>query len=364
MKTKKLYQMKLSLHRKTVLYIGVLILIITGCQPKWSIDNPYADVDWSMDKQYKANFHTHTTRSDGRMNPHSVVDKYHELGYSILAITDHNKVTYPWTSFSEMEVNDASKKRLEKEELEESSLDYENREPLKLGMLSIQGNELSHHHHIGSYFSDHNDTQTVEESLKATVAKNGLLMFNHPGRYTRDNSEVYTLDWYVDFLQKYDHLIGIEIYNQGDRYPNDRELYDAVLSRTMPNRPVWAYSNDDMHHSAKLGYNWNLMLLPELTEEWVRKGMQQGRSFYVHAPLGHNGSKLPEIREVRVNNRKGLIEINAVGHDSIRWISNGVVVHRGSRLLLKDQHEIEKYVRAEIYGSDNFVMGTQPFGIR
>lgn len=364
MKKTSIYQMKLYHNYQPVLLTGVLILIIAGCQPKWNIQDPYAEVDWNNHEWYKANFHTHTTCSDGRMNPHTVVDKYYELGYSILALTDHNNVTYPWTSFSEMEASDASLKRLENEELEESDVEYEDRDPQKMGMLAIQGNELSRHHHMGSYFSNHNDTKTEEESLKATAAKNGLVMFNHPGRYTRRDSVKYSVDWYVDFLQRYNHLIGIEIYNQGDRYPNDRELYDAILSRMMPDRPVWAYSNDDMHHSGTLGQNWNLMVLPELTEEWVRKGMQQGRSFYIYSPSGHNGPELPQIQEVKVNNRKGLIEINAIGYDSIRWISDGEVVHRGGQLLLKDQYGIEKYVRAEIFGPGNSIIGTQPFGIR
>jgi hypothetical protein len=73
---------------------------------------------------------------------------------------------------------------------------------------------------------------------------------------------------------------------------------------------------------------------------------------------------LPEIQEITVNSRKGLIEVNVTGHDSIRWISGGEVVYRGTQLLLKENPEVEKYVRAEIYGPGEVVMGTQPFGIR
>jgi len=350
------------------LVLFLIPVLLVGCQPWWDIQNPYAGVDWNNDHRYKANFHTHTTHSDGRMNPQTVVDKYHELGYKILAITDHNEVTYPWTSFAEMEASEGSYKRLEKDQLEEKEIGYENRDPKQLGMLAIQGNELSKHHHMGSFFNDHNGTETEEESLKAVAAKNGFTMLFHPGRYTGREPGKYNTDWYISLLKRYNHLIGIEIYNQGDRYsnprPTPRELYDAILSQMMPERPVWAYSNDDMHHGAKLGRNWNVLLLPELTEAWVRNGMREGRSFYVYSPLGHNGIELPQINEIIVKNRKGLIEMDVTGHDSIRWISEGEIIHLGEKLLFKEIPNIGNYVRAEIFGAGNSIVGTQPFGLK
>ena len=349
---------------KIILFSSFFILILSGCQQQWDIQNPYADVDWNNHNRFKANFHTHTTRSDGRMNPQTVVDKYHSLGYKVLAITDHNQVTYPWTSFADMKASSVSYQRLEEGQLEEDEIVLENRDPQQLGMFAIEANELSRHHDMGSYFTNHNGTVTEEESLEATAARNGLLMFNHPGRYTDRNPEIYTTDWYVNLLEKYKHIVGIEIYNQGDRYPHDRKLYDAILTQMMPDRQVWAYSNDDMHHSSTLGRNWNVMLLPELNEEWVRRGMMEGRSYFVYAPLGHEGPELPTINEIITDNRKGFIEINVTGHDSVRWIYGGNVVLRGESILLGELDENTTYVRAEIFGPGNSITGTQPFGIK
>ena len=42
---------------------------------------------------YRANFHLHTTRSDGRRTPEEAAKLYKSMGYDILAITDHRKVT-------------------------------------------------------------------------------------------------------------------------------------------------------------------------------------------------------------------------------------------------------------------------------
>lgn len=42
---------------------------------------------------YKANFHLHTTNSDGRRGPDEAIALYREHGYDVLAITDHWKIT-------------------------------------------------------------------------------------------------------------------------------------------------------------------------------------------------------------------------------------------------------------------------------
>jgi predicted metal-dependent phosphoesterase TrpH len=39
---------------------------------------------------YKANLHTHSTVSDGKLEPEAVRDLYRNAGYSILALTDHS----------------------------------------------------------------------------------------------------------------------------------------------------------------------------------------------------------------------------------------------------------------------------------
>ena len=57
-----------------------------------------------------------------------------------------------------------------------------------------------------------------------------------------------TVSKYVDLFKKYDSLVGMEIINKkdGDSY-SDRILWDNILTKTMPERPVWGFSNDDTH---------------------------------------------------------------------------------------------------------------------
>lgn len=345
--------------RFVVLSLSVLVLVAGCATAPWDIQNPYASVDWAAHGQYKANLHTHTTRSDGRMHPQAVVDEYHKLGYSVLAITDHNEVTYPWTEFSAMSMSERSRQRMAEEpDTMPKTAGYEDRDPAALGMIAVQGNELSSHHHMNTFFNDHNGTTTEEESLEATAAKDGINVLNHPGRYDKP------VEWYVGLYRKYDHLIGLEVYNSGDRYPKDRELWDAILEQTMPGRPVWGYSNDDMHSMPALGRNWSVLLLPELSSEWVRRGMEQGLSYFTYAPRGHRGAAPPVIKAIRVDQKKGVIVIEATGYGSIEWICGGKMVHKGSKVNLNKLKDSGAYVRAVLYGADRTVTCTQPFGIR
>lgn len=345
-------------------YLISFVLIFSGCTAGWDIDNPYEQVDWESHHPYKANLHTHTTRSDGRYSPQTVVDNYHRLGYEILAITDHNEVTYPWTDFSSMKASDRSLERFENGVLGQEALTYEDRNPETLGMVSVQGNEVSAPHHINSFFTDYEQRTDQEEiALEAVGSLDGVAVINHPGRYTDRNPEKYNASWYTQILTRFDHIAGMEVYNSADRYPADRQLWDSILVELMPDRPVWGFSNDDFHGDLnKLGISWNVFVLPELTEEWVRRGMEEGRFFYVYTVEGHRGQMPPRIESVKVNRKKGTISIQSTGQDSIRWISGGHVIQRGNTIQLAKKAGISGYVRAEIFGPGT-ITGTQPFGV-
>lgn len=337
---------RVHLQLLSTILIAVFVLTVGCARPEKQgliVQNPYEEVNWGEDGRYKANLHTHTTGSDGHLHPHEVVDRYHELGYRILAITDHNRVTYPWESFAEMEFGE--------------SKEYANRHSDDLGMLSIEGNELSSHHHMASYFTGHNGTDAVEDSLAAIGEKGGLAVFLHPGRYD------HPVEWYTDFYHRHDHLVGIEVFNQGDRYSGDREFWDEILTGTMPERPIWGYSNDDMHSPNHVGRNWNIFVMPELTEESLQRALRRGQSYFVYAPEGPDGPTPPVIESIAVDRDEGIIEIDASNCQSIEWISEGKIVHRGSRIRPGDISHPGSYVRAMLYGQSDSVAGTQPFGL-
>ena len=86
-----------------IIVYSMVLIVFAGCKPEFIIDNPYEKVIWENFGQYKSDFHSHTSHSDGNYSPHVIVDLYHNKGYDILAIADHNRVTYPWQKFSSLE---------------------------------------------------------------------------------------------------------------------------------------------------------------------------------------------------------------------------------------------------------------------
>jgi hypothetical protein len=379
--------------------IGELLFLISG-QPEnkeeaWTeiiIINPYENIDWLSKNRYRANLHTHTLPSkrnpddgvviyssgeirnangdliregeekydhksphpdfprakwpriggsDGRLSAFTVIDTYYRLGYSILALTDHNSVTWSWDYFG---------------------IDSE-----AYQMLPVMGCEPSFHHHIGSYFNDYSgadqrdserDHRQLERSLAEIGTRGGLAVMFHPGRRDMRTGYVYTVDDYVDLFKRYDHLLGLEVYNSGDRYPGDRATWDGVLAEMMPDRPVWGFSNDDMHRVEQIARNWNMFLMDDLSEEALREAMVKG-SFYFCYSKQKDGN-VPEINSITVED--GTVTIDGSGYENIEWIFDAKVLQRGNNCSVADLPVDVNYIRARLVGIEGCTY-TQPFGV-
>ena len=287
------------------------------------LHNPYAAIDWATVNQYKSNFHTHTTQSNDASDGFTtayVVDKYHTAGYKILSLTDHDYNPYPWELFPQyMRTVPA-------------------RDPAALGMLAVPGNELSKdntnswNERTGGQFNHHNDFFTgrqgqefasLQESYAYTYALGGMQIINHPGQYwsidnTYNETQKDGPGWHANNFQTFPSLIGLEVYNQGNRRPNDRILWDQILQRTMPNRPVYGYSCDDAHNNDQLFRNYNYMLMEDLTTEQLKDAMRKGESYFCYEPAGTGEGKAPRISAIYVDETNKTISVEANG--LVHWI--------------------------------------------
>ena len=285
--------------------------------------NPYEDIDWATVNQYKSNFHTHTTQSNDAIDEFTtanVVDKYHAAGYKILALTDHDYNPYPWQLFPQYMSGVPA------------------RDPEVLGMLAVPGNELSKDNtnswseRTGGQFNHHNDFFTgrqgqefasLQESYAYTYALGGLQIINHPGQYwSIDNTYSETQKdgpgWHANNFKTFPSLVGLEVYNQGDRRANDRVLWDQILQRTMPTRNVFGYSGDDTHNNEQLFRNYNYMLMEDLTTEDLKDAMRKGESYFCYEPKGSGEGKAPRISAIDVDENSKTITIEANG--LVHWI--------------------------------------------
>ncbi|MEX2380956.1 MAG: hypothetical protein WD490_01100 [Opitutales bacterium] len=327
---------------------------------EWIITkNPYDGVVWEDYGQYLGSLHNHTTESDGGNDPAHVIDEYHEAGFKILAISDHNHVTWPWQDYG--------------------------RDPEELGMVAIVANELSRHHHTNSHFTRYPrpfreaSTGDLETSLAEHEELGGFSHLNHPGRYwdPNDDGEVddHVLQRYADLFKEYPSLLGMEIHNQDDRFPEDRLLWDALLTEFMPRRGIWGFANDDSHNSGHVGLNAIVFLLPELDKDRARLALARGQ-FYATTIATHpheerDLDKAPVIQIINYDAEAGTLTIEAesggepVPSDAYTWISGGgkTVQDSGTVLDLNETEGLDRYLRVEIRGAGGTAY-TQPFGVR
>ncbi|WP_372635462.1 hypothetical protein [Fodinibius sp.] len=353
----------------------------------WS---PYEDLNWSEIGHYDSEFHTHPNMGDyGGHDPHQTVDRYHEEGYKILTLAehsshiphDHMNTIYPWTELSQIyeRIKDVTHEGADGQTYAEIHNEpWEDRDPVELGMVSVEGNELSGHHHTISVFnlwSGHVDDEL--DSFDKIEELGGFAYFAHPGRYVERLG--LTAHWYVDLYLRYDILIGQSVYNREDNHPGDRAFYDKIQHILGgAERPIWLYGEDDMHTERTLGWNRDVILLenfrpgslhPDIQDGSapdVMKALQNGYS-YLWKPSEQYNKRAFNITDVEVEDHRVTLTVdNDDLVNEIRWRTHNPdtddteTVHRGFSISESDVPDNSLFVRAEIEGSEGTIY-TQPF---
>lgn len=354
-------------------YICVKVIDGTAHNPS-IVTNAYEDIDWNSVGFYKSNYHTHTTQSnDANFTTAETVDKYHNAGYKILSITDHDYNSYPWNLFGQFKEG------------------VPTRDPEELGMIAVPGIELSKddrnnwNERGGGSFNHHNDFytgrhgqefQTIEESFAYTQSLGGYIIVNHPGQYwsldkTYKDEDRDSPAWHAKHFNDFSCLIGLEVYNQGNRRPNDRILWDQILTRTMPERPVWGYSGDDMHNKDQLFRNYQFMLMDDFSKDGLIEAFERGSNIFSYEPLGSGEAKAPRVTSINVDTQSQTITIETDATD-IQWIS-GTDIKSGAAASTRKSSIVGRgksfcyrgfqgsYVRALIKNAYGETC-TQPFG--
>lgn len=312
------------------------------------IINPYEEINFDTFHHYKANLHTHTLNSDGSSSPAEVIYFYHDIGdYDILSITDHNKNTWPWTKYIPEDPVSSSK----------SSAFYPD-----LEMLAISGNEMSLNHHRNSLLNGYSGGGLfLHFSFWIVEKKQGLSFFNHPGRYD------YPVEWYQRYFDKFDSLVGMEVYNQGDRYDQDRLLWDQINKQRNPDDLIWGLSNDDIHHLKRDAFrNYQYFFMNDLTVSAFRSSLEQGSFYFCYEPNGSDITRLtygqamtPILTEVKIIG--DMIQLTGESYDMINWIDeNSQIIDTGNVI---DVSSFESnFVRAVLVNEYGRTY-TQPFGL-
>ena len=265
----------------------------------------------------KANFHCHTTESDGRLDPESAAGFYESAGYDVLAITDHRTVTL-------LPSNDK--------------------------LLLIPGIEIDYVlpgqwvHILGigmdaSAGGKWNRFGIPQEGIDLIRKLGGLAVLAHPA---------WSLNTPV-FMRSLTGLSGVEIWNSVSTLPlnADRADSSSLLDVTWASGgellPV--YANDDSHpYKDEAGVAATMVQAEEKTVPAVMEALRLGR-FY--ATTG------PQIYQIENKNNQEIIvhcspAESIIFYSDSPWAAGRTVIRSGmtecNYFIQKNDH----FVRIEV----------------
>jgi len=198
----------------------------------------------------KANTHTHTTNSDGDSSPAVVVGLYQGKEYSILAITDHGKVTNctPFTNLSFICVN------------------------------SEEWTSSKHMTRINVSAAYNNNIVNLQNAVNAANSEGGFAIIAHPNWSSTP--------WSVAELTSLQNYTAMEIYNKViERLspdPYSVSKWDEVLKT---GKKIFGVAADDMHQvNVDLGYGFTKVYMPEFTKSAYINSMRTGYFYSSQGP--------------------------------------------------------------------------------
>ena len=367
--------------------------------------NPYKNIDWQTVQKCRADLHAHTTESDGGWYGSDLIKLYKEKGeYKIFIITDHDSwrqasatpcannhvldiPSYPWSIWEGSQtfnysttwdycinngLGTVTQPTPGTYSLDNGVVTF----PDGYKMITGKGVEYTRGHHINAFFNclGGYSTGAVSESLKLTIEtgivdsvlkQGGMCIISHPAW-----SSLEPYSFYHDLFTKYPVSIlpGCEVIVETDSdLVETRGLWDDLLKELMPGRPIWAYSNDDVHSYAEIFKCYQYFLLPDFTQESLKSAMVNGQSFVCYDRTGNdkNRADFGKARAPMITNiatTDTTITITATNYTTINWIYDGTVISTGATFNFSGY--ANKYIRAEIINSADLYTYTQPFGFR
>lgn len=333
----------------------IMILSIAPCafaaeDIDYTIDNPYSGVDFESWGQYKYDPHSHTTFSDGGNTLPEMVERHYELGFDIIAITDHGTASYGYTEqdhtpimklFSLVKNGFITSVTLDESgyaangnayKVTEANGDEYYSQTLADGtegkkMLRVPfGNEQNptsfNNAHVNTWFVDYGHgviggTSNYISPIKAIDELDGVSVINHPGEYTNARDELLTEDAYdvdnisykykinkfANILMTYDTCLGIDINSKGDnRTRFDRKLWDILLQKVVPTgRNVFAIASSDAHNLDIVDSGYTVAVMPENTSANLKTSMRNGTFFAASKYIGNYDELVQLEKELKAS---------------------------------------------------------------
>lgn len=379
---------------------------ITG-QFDFTITSPYDTVDWDSWKQYKASLHSHTDASDADQSIADSVKKHYDLGYQILAISDHAVLGARWDEipqtvpiyrffkFSRTGMRDpVVLTSEEREAIINGTYESAERDALAQqlgyelgGMMEVTGSCEANGAtpindcHINTFgctsvqakMGVYGDFESV---VRDCDKEGGFSFLDHTGEYVGRNDEdewrayePYYANKFANIFLDYDSCVAFDVNST----KFDSVIWDQILQLTIPqgrNVPGIAFS--DSHDIEDNDWAFTMMLMPELSQEAFEDCMRSGAwfsvgrvdTYYLGDDFNGTGNLPPAVSKIYVDNETDTISFEGSEFNNVQWITDGRIIAEGEGLTSIDLNAYENvlgsYVRFQITGPGG-ILYSQPF---
>ncbi len=251
-------------------------------------------------KQYRANLHSHSTLSDGKLSPEELKRIYRAQGYSILAVTDHehpkshahlSEPDFLMLTGYEAYIRTNANAQFDRYE-PEVHLNLFAKDPKNETLICFNEAyvkyiddpaERASLRRVGSERPREYSVAYVNEFIRTAVSQGYLVSYNHPTWSMEDEERVLA----------YENIFSLEIQNYSSYRQNGIEyagaLYDKMLRRR---NHLFCHAGDDNHNKGPLDCPrsdsfgaFTMILSDDLSYDSVITAMETGEMYASQGPL-------------------------------------------------------------------------------
>ena len=269
-------------------------------------------------RQFKANLHSHSNLSDGTFSPEELKRIYKEKGYSVLAITDHERPTehqelsdsdFIMLTGYECYIRPNSEGKYDKYQ-KEIHLNLFAKDPKNISHVWFderycrylkRDNALEGALKVGPDKPREFTRECINEYIKAAKDNGYLVVYNHPYWSMDDEAAILS----------YEGFSSLEICNYGSYLMNNLDYCGALYDKFLQNgKHIFCHAADDNHNADPENSDsfgaFTVIMPDEFSYSGVIDAMEKGE---MYASMG------PMFNEVSIDG--GKIHIECTGVKSI-----------------------------------------------
>ncbi|MGQ7868198.1 CehA/McbA family metallohydrolase [Sunxiuqinia sp. sy24] len=278
---------------------------------------------------YKAALHVHTTNSDGDVDVPTRLKQYRDVGFDVVAITDHRRT------------NDLSS--------------YSDKKFLALSSIEFHPETYSGaptHHFLGlglPHPYKYNNDLLAQEIIDDIKSKGAKVFYAHP---------YWTGHTYVEMTEVSGYL-GLEVHNQVCQDADSgsgRVHWDQMLNN---GHVLSGLATDDVHRSADVGKAWTMIKATELTDKSILEALENG-CFYASKGPVIKDFQLGEDMKIKIacsSVKKIAFRTSGAGNGKVYRAEDGKDLQAAEWDLSKKK---PKWVRCEVTDNDGNTAWTNP----